>query len=384
MATVLKQDLKQDSKQDISGREPLSVPQEAPARGKRRLVLPIVLVLVLLGALWGFKQWNYGRAHESTDDAAVDGHLVPVLAKVSGYVEAVHVADNDVVKSDSLLVQIDPSEYKVRVAQADADLAAARATAGGAGSNGQAQAQVEQATGQRSSLDAQITAAQANEVKARQDLARMEELAGKQVISKMQLDGARATAEAASANVVALQRQTNAATGTISSAQAGVRLADARLKGMQAARDNAALQLSYTRVLAPSGGIVSRKQVEPGQLVQAGQPLLTIVTDTGAFITANFKETQLADLKIGQRVEIEVDAYGSATAVGCVESVSAATGSKFALLPPDNATGNFTKVVQRVPVRIHVKQGLGNDRPLRPGMSVTVHVETKEAAARCP
>ena len=135
-------------------------------------MLPIVLVLVVLGALWAFKQWNYGRAHESTDDAAIDGHLVPVLAKVSGYVQAVTVSDNDHVKADSLLVQIDPSEYRVRVAQADADLAAARATAGGAGTNGQAEAMVEQATGQRSSLDAQITAARANEVKAQQDLAR--------------------------------------------------------------------------------------------------------------------------------------------------------------------------------------------------------------------
>jgi membrane fusion protein, multidrug efflux system len=388
MATVLKQGPAQDPKQipepDIPAREPVIVPTDAPKAGKRRFVLPIVLVLVALGAFWAYKQWSYGRVHESTDDAAVDGHLVPVLAKVSGYVQAVHVSDNDLVKADSLLVQIDPAEYQVRVAQAEADLGAARATAGGAGSNGQAQAMVEQATGQRSALDAQITAARANDVKARQDLARMQELADKQVISKMQLDAARAAAEAASANVVALQRQTNAATGTISSAQAGVRLADARLKGAQAARDNAALQLSYTRVLAPASGIVSRKQVEPGQLVQAGQPLLTIVTDTGAFVTANFKETQLGDLKVGQPVEIEVDAYGGATAVGCVESVSAATGSKFALLPPDNATGNFTKVVQRVPVRIYVKQGLGKDRPLRPGMSATVHVDTKAAGGRCP
>jgi membrane fusion protein (multidrug efflux system) len=123
--------------------------------------------------------------------------------------------------------------------------------------------------------------------------------------------------------------------------------------------------------------------VEPGQLAQIGQPLLTIVADTGVFITANFKETQLADLRVGQPAEIDVDAYGGATAVGCVESVSAATGSRFALLPPDNATGNFTKVVQRVPVRLRVKQGLGPDRPLRPGMSVTVHVDTKAAVSSC-
>jgi len=295
----------------------------------------------------------------------------------------VTVSDNDHVKADSLLVQIDPSEYKVRVAQADADLAAARASAGGAGASGQAQAAVEQATGQRASLAAQITAARANETRARQDLARMEDLAAKQVISRMQLDAARAAAEAAAANVVAIERQANAAGGSIASAQAGVRLADARLQGAQAARDNASLQLSYTRVLAPAPGIVSRKQVEPGQLVQVGQPLLTVVTDTGVFITANFKETQLSDIKVGQTAEIEIDAYGGATATGCVESVSAATGSKFALLPPDNATGNFTKVVQRVPVRIKVTKGLGPDRPLRPGMSSNVHINTTEPAGKC-
>jgi membrane fusion protein (multidrug efflux system) len=369
MATAIKQEVD----------ETRSIPPKAvepPKTGRKKLVLPIVLTLVLIGAIWGFRQWSYGRAHESTDDAAIDGHLVPVLAKVSGYVKSVTVSDNDHVKADSSLVQIDPSEYTMRLAAADADLAAARATAGGEGSNGQA-------TGQRSALDAQITAASANDVKARRDLARMEELAGKQVISRMQLDAARAAAEAATANVVALQRQTAAAGGTIASAQAGVRLAEARMQGAKAAHDNAALQLSYTRVPSPAAGIVSRKQVEPGQLVQVGQPLLTIVTDTGIFVTANFKETQLGDIKVGQPAEIDVDAYGGATGLGCVESVSAATGSKFALLPPDNATGNFTKVVQRVPIRLRVKQGLGNDRPLRPGMSVTVHVDTKQPAGKC-
>jgi len=383
MATVLKQ--------EPDSREIAAVVPEPPKSGKKKIVLPIVAIIVALGLLWAFKQWSYGRGHESTDDAAVDGHLVPVLAKVSGYVQAVNASDNDHVKADSLLVQIDPTEYRVKLQQAEADLAAAQAAAGSAGgASGQARAAVDQATGQRAALDAQITAAKANEVKARQDLARMEELAGKQIVSKMQLDAARAAAEAASANVVALQRQTTAAGGTIASAhagvtsaQAGIRLADARLAGAKAARDNAQLQLNYTRVLAPASGILSRKQVEPGQLVQAGQPLATIVTDTGVFVTANFKETQLGDIKVGQPAEVEVDAYGGATAHGCVESLSAATGSKFALLPPDNATGNFTKVVQRVPVRVKVTQDLGGGRALRPGMSVTVHVDTKAAPGKC-
>jgi membrane fusion protein (multidrug efflux system) len=375
MATAIKQE-------NEARTAPVAV-EDTPKGSKKKFVLPIVAILALIALFWGFKTWSYGRAHESTDNAAVDGHLVPVLAKASGYVQTVSVSDNDQVKADSLLVQIDPAEYKVRLAQAEADLAAARASAGGAGSSGQAQAAVEQATGQRSSLDAQIAAARANETKARQDLARMQELADKQVVSRMQLDAAKAASEAASANVVALQRQTNAASGTVASAEAGVRLAGARLQAAQAARDNAALQLGYTRVPAPASGIVSRKQVEPGQLVQAGQPLLTIVSDSGVYITANMKETQLADIRVGQPVEIDVDAYGGQTVYGCVESLSAATGSKFALLPPDNATGNFTKVVQRVPIKIKVTKALGPTEPLRPGMSVTAHVDTKVAPVKC-
>jgi membrane fusion protein (multidrug efflux system) len=376
MATAIKQET------DPRG-GPVSV-NEPPKSGKKKIVLPIVLVLVALGLVWAVKTWSYGRSHESTDNASVDGHLIPVLAKASGYVQKVTVADNDRVKADSLLVQIDPSEYQVKLQQAEADLAAAQASAGGSGgAQGQAQAAVAQATGQESALSAQITAARANETKAREDLRRIQELADKQVVSRMQLDAARAAAEAATANVVALQRQQGAAGGTVASAQAGVRLATARLAGAQAARDNAALQLSYTRVLSPAAGIVSRKQVEPGQLIQVGQPLLTIVSDTGVFITANFKETQLADLRVGQNADIEVDAYGGKPVVGCVESLSAATGSKFALLPPDNATGNFTKVVQRVPVRIKVKQALSPEQQLRPGMSVVVHVDTKSPAGKC-
>src|SRR5499427_2532864 len=381
MATAVKQDPAQQKTND--GRPPELDEVEESGGSRRWILLALVGVLVAVGLTWGYRQWSYGRAHESTDDAAIDGHLVPVLAKVSGYVQAVHASDNDQVKEDSLLVQIDPEEYRVKLSQAEADLAAARAAAGGTHTGGQARAAVQQATGQRASLDAQIQAAKANETKAKQDLARMEDLAAKQVVSKMQLDAARAASQAATANVEALQQQTAAAGSSIEGAEAGVRLADARLKAAQAARDNATLQLSYTSVKAPESGIVSRKQVEPGQLVEAGQPLLTLVADTGIFVVANLKETQLADVHVGLPAEIQVDAYHGAVAKGCVASVSAATGSKFALLPPDNATGNFTKVVQRIPVKLRILQDLGPDRPLRPGMSVDVHIDTQAAPVKC-
>ena len=373
MATAMQQDVSEKQIRPVETQEP------APP-SRRRFILPIVGVLVLIALVWAFKQWSYGRSHESTDDAAVDGHLIPVLAKVSGYVQKVTVQDNSHVRADSLLVLIDPTEYQMRLAQAQADLAAAQATAGGGGSTGQAGAQVASAASQHAALGAQIEAARVNAQKAHQDLERYRQLASQQIVSKQQLDAAQAAAQTADANVAALERQSAAAGASVTNAEAGVRLAEARLQAARAARDNAPLQLKYTRVQAPAAGIVSRKQVEVGQLVQVGQPLLTMVADTGTFVTANMKETQLADLCVGQPVAIDVDAYGGATAQGVVESLAAATGSKFALLPPDNATGNFTKVVQRVPVRIRITKDLGADRPLRPGMSVNVHVDTKS----CP
>lgn len=337
-----------------------------------RLIIPVVL---LAGAgYWGFQRWSFARAHESTDNAQVDGHIVPVVAKVGGYVTAVNVAENGHVADTGLLVKLDPREYQVRVAQAEADLAAALASSGDRRGEGQATAFLRTASSQRDVGDAQVIAARAQVTRAQADLSRAKELAGKQIISAAQLDAAQATYDAASATLTATERQVKAATSGISNAEAGVRLAQARLASARAARDNAALQLSYTTVTAPLAGTVSKKLVEVGQLIQPGQTLMSIVSDSGIFITANFKETQLARIRVGQKVEIEVDAYGGTRAEGEVESIASATGAKFALLPPDNATGNFTKVVQRVPVRIKVTKGLGPDRPLRPGMSVLANV----------
>jgi membrane fusion protein (multidrug efflux system) len=342
---------------------------------KKKIVLSIVGVLVVVLLFWGFQKWNYGRSHQTTDNAQVDGHIVPVLAKVGGYVKTVNVNENDHVNAGQLLVQLDDADYRVRFQQAQADLAAAEATGGGSGFSGQAESQVQSATGQRSALDAQIGAARANANKADQDLARARELAAKQIISNQQLDAAQATAAVAHANLIAAERQFAAAGGTVNTAEAGVRVANARTLAARAVAENAQLQLDYTRITAPASGEVSRKQVEVGQLVAPGQPLMSIVADTGVWVTANFKETQLAKIRPGQPVEFEIDAYGSCVGEGKVASVSGATGAKFALLPPDNATGNFTKVVQRVPVRIAVTKPCPG-RQLRPGLSAVVHIDT--------
>lgn len=343
---------------------------------KRKFIIPIVIVVAVIAAIWGFKTWSYARSHESTDDAQVDGHIVPVLAKVGGYVTSVSTDENQHVTENQVLVTLDDAEYRVRVESAQADLAAAQGVAGTGTTQGQAEGQVATASGQRSQLDAQVIAAQAANTNAQANLARMKDLAAKQIVSKQQLDAAQAAAAAAEAQLLAAQRQVTTAGSQISTAQAGVRIAEARSSAAQAALDNAKLQLSYTRITAPASGLVARKQVEVGQLVTAGQPVMSIVADTGVWVTANFKETQLDDIKVGQPVDFDVDAYGGCTAQGKVESLSGATGAKFALLPPDNATGNFTKVVQRVPIRIAVTKGCP-DHPLRPGLSVNVHVATQ-------
>jgi membrane fusion protein (multidrug efflux system) len=374
------------------GRDGATDRTAAPAAPRRNFVIPIVIVVVLIGAIWAVRAWSYSRKHQSTDDAQVDGHIIPVLAKVGGYVTSVHGDDNVAVKEGDTIVTIDYRDYTVKLAQATANLAAAQAAVGGSaagagrgpagggsgsGQVGQAIAQVRTAEGESAANDAQIIAAQANYDKATEDLARYRQLADRQIISKQQLDAAQAAADAAQAQLVAAQKQAAASGAGVSGAQAGVRLAEARLAAAKAERDNAALELSYTAVTAPATGVISRKQVEVGQLVQAGQNLFSIVADTGVYITANYKETQLNDIRVGLPVDFTVDAYPGCTAHGQVESLSAATGAKFALLPPDNATGNFTKVVQRVPVRIRITQGCGSDRPLRPGMSINSHIVTR-------
>jgi membrane fusion protein, multidrug efflux system len=339
----------------------------------------VIAIAIVAGAVWGVKNWLYARAHASTDDAYVQGHLVPVLAKVGGYATRVNGVENQHVKESDTLVVIDDSEYRSKLAQARADLAAAQVAVGMRGYTGQALAQVHTAEGQSAATDAQIAAAQANYDKAVSDLHRTQTLADQQIVSRQQLDAAQASADAARATLTAAQKQAAAAGATVTNAEAGVRLAQARLAAAQAEEVQAALNESYTHLLAPVSGVLSRKQVEIGQLVQAGQTLFTIVADTGVWIDANFKETQLNDIRPGQPVEFDVDAYGGRTFQGTVESIAAATGATFALLPPDNATGNFTKVVQRLTVRVRPTDAPDPTHPLRPGMSVNVHISTREA-----
>jgi membrane fusion protein (multidrug efflux system) len=329
---------------------PVEPPSAAPAAagGRRRTVFAImgVVLLVLVGL--GVRRWIYGLSHVSTDDAQADGHIIPILPKVGGFVTEVRVDENRSVKAGDTLVVLDDRDYRARLAQASADLAVALAGVSNRARVGQAEAQVEQA--------------QANALKAHADLDRLRPLALQDIVSKQQLDAAEAAASAADAALAA--------------AQAGLLAADARVGAARAARDQAALNLSYTRLTAPFFGVVSKKTVELGQLVQPGQPLMSVVPLDDVWITANLKETEIENVKPGEPVDFTVDAYPGLHFRGHVQSLSPATGARFSLLPPDNATGNFTKVVQRVPVRVRPDK-VDPAHPLRPGMSVVVTITTK-------
>ena len=237
---------------------------------------------------------------------------------------SVNGVENQHVKEGDTLVVLDDADYRARLAQAQADMAAAQARSGMRGYTGQALAEVATAEGQSAATDAQIAAAQANYDKAMSDFQRIRLLADQQIVSRQQLDATEATADAARASLIAAQKQAAAAGATVTNAQAGVRLAQARLDAAQAEEEQAALNESYTHIVAPVSGVLSRKEVEIGQLVQSGQTLFTVVADTGVWINANFKETQLNDIRVGQSVQFDVDAYGGRTYNGDVESIAAA------------------------------------------------------------
>ena len=346
-----------------------------PPRPKRRL-LPFALlgVLALAGAVWGIRTWLYSRSHETTDNAQIEGHVVPVLPKVGGYVLRVLVEDNQIVREGDTLVTLDPRDYQVRLQESEADLSAAQAAAA---RNGEATAQVGQASAKSGAAVASIASAQATYDRTLQDVERMRRLSETRVISKQQLDEAEAAYRSAEADLRAAQSQARAAQAEVSGASAGVRTAQAHLAAAQASTAAAELQLSYTVITAPASGRISKKTVEVGQLVSPGQSLMSLVDEGDVWVVANMKETQLDDIAVGQRVEIEVDAYKGRTFTGRVQSIQGATGARFALLPPDNATGNFTKVVQRIPVRIALDRRPADAPPLRPGMSVEVAIDTR-------
>jgi membrane fusion protein (multidrug efflux system) len=364
---------------------PEDVPASEPPRPKRRRIPLLILgVLVLALGAWALQRYLYSRHHVTTDNAQVDGHITVIAPRISAFVSRVLVDDNQHVNAGDTLVVLDARDLRVRLEQAEAELRDAQTAVGGRGNAGQAQAQLQVTRAQAASAQATVAAAESDYKKAAADLERYRVLAGQKIISAQQLDAAQAAYDAAAAHLEAVRRQAAAAGSQVSASGAAVRSADARLAAAQASVDNARLQLSYALITAPTPGVVAKRTAETGALVQPGQSLMSIVPDHDVWVTANLKETQLAKVRVGDPVEFEVDAYPGRKFSGKVESLSPATGARFSLLPPDNATGNFTKVVQRVPVKIAVEQPSDTTPPLRPGMSVDVDIATGANGSRPP
>jgi membrane fusion protein (multidrug efflux system) len=394
---------------------------EAPRRGvPRRFRVAAVVALAVL-AVAGVLYWLHSRQYEDTDDAQVDGHIHPISARISGTVVAVNpqVEENRLVTAGTWLVEIDPADYRSEADRAQAEVDRLRASAAASGAEvpvqsanamGQlhvaeaAVAQARQAVAAEianlQSARARVEQTQSNAAKTEADRERYANLLAKQEISRSEYDQRLNDARTAQGALEAAKSDVAAATARIGEARAGVAQQEANLSKARTAPQQIAevqaragsanadlaraaaqlatakLNLSYTRIVAPVSGIVGRKNVETGQRLQPGQELMTIIQLDDVWVTANFKETQLRLIRPGQPAEIHVDTYGI-DLPGRVESIAAATGARFSLLPPENATGNFVKVVQRLPVRIRLDRPQNPQRPLRPGMSVDARVKVR-------
>jgi membrane fusion protein, multidrug efflux system len=391
-------------------------PSRTQSSGFRIAVVIAVVVLLVVG----FFAYRYFTSYESTDDAQVDGHINSISARVSGHVIKLNVRDNQMVHTGDVLVEIDPADYQVAYERAKADFQDAQAAAVAAGVSvpitsvntesqvssseadvNSARAGIQVARQQYEAAKAQLQQALANDVKAQNDLGRYRQLVDKQEISQQQYDQAVAASKASAAGVAAArasadaaQQQVTQAEGKLVQAQANWRYANTAPRQMEITRakadsalaeaqrkkadlDQAQLNLQYTKIVAPVNGIVSDRTVEVGQNVAPGQELMKVINLDDIWITANFKETQLRSMKVGQHVTIDVDRNGNSYN-GKVESIAGASGARFSLLPPENATGNYVKVVQRIPVKIVLEPGQNNDHALLPGMSVTPKVGIRE------
>ncbi len=371
------------------------------------------LIFVVAAAIWGPVYWHYLNSYESTDDAEIDGNIYAVTSRIAGTIKAVYVEDNQQVKAGQVLVDLDPRDFEVAVAQAQSALKESQTQVSVARPNVPITSVTTETTVSTSGADitasraavasaqrdydaavADIRNAEADNVKAQADLARYKQLIAKDEISSQQYDQAEAAAKVAAAKVDAKRATAEAGARDIDEAEA--RLAQAQTKEIEAQRnrpaqiaiqnaivagrqataehqqtllDQAVLNLSYTKIVAAVDGVIGRKNAEPGQQVSPGQQLMVDVPLNDIWVTANFKETQLRKMHVGQRATIHVDSYDR-DYEGSVESLAAASGARFSLLPPENATGNYVKVVQRLPVRIRFKEGQDPNHLLRPGMSV--------------
>jgi membrane fusion protein (multidrug efflux system) len=349
---------------------------------KNKLFLVVLICLVAAGAVFGISKYIHGLHHEETDDAQVEADINPIIPKVPGYIERIFVEENQQVKAGDTLVVLDDRDLALRVTQAEAALENARASVSTSdASYTSAQATALGSVSSMQAAESNIELAKVKLRRAENDFKRYEELLKSNSITRQQYEQAEAERDAATRQLEVAQRQrealfreTSARRSQSQVSQRNISLAETVVKEREADLAFAKLQLSYAYILAPVSGVISRKNVQIGQLVQAGQSLFALVSAKEKWVVANFKETQLEKMKPGQAVDINVDAFPDETFKGKVESVSPATGAKFALLPPDNASGNFVKVVQRVPVKIVLVDKPEKANVLRAGMNVAVDV----------
>jgi membrane fusion protein (multidrug efflux system) len=347
--------------------------QATAPKSKKKKIIPIILaVIVITAAVIGIKKYTFAMHHEETDDAQIEGSITPVVARIPGYVDKVMFQDNQKVHSGDLLVKLDDRDLQIKVTQAEATLESAKA-----GVN-VTQATISSVASGIATAQANLDAAQVRVWKASQDFKRYEQLLKDKAITQQQFDAAKAEKETAESMLEVAKKQLAAAQAQTAASSEQTNVAGSSVKLRQADVEFAKLQLSYANITAPFSGIVSKKNVQPGQFVQAGTPLFSLVSDSDIWVVANFKETQLEKMRPGQTVDIHVDAYEDEKFTGVVESFSPATGAKFSLLPPDNASGNFVKVVQRVPVKIRLRTDKDMLTKLHPGMSVKVIINLDE------
>lgn len=341
--------------------------QEAPK--KKNKVLPIILlVVVIAGGIFGISKYRYAQHHEDTDDAQLDNDISPVISRVTGYVNEIRFEDNQFVRKGDTLVVIDNRDMKIKTEQASAALENARAGVS------VAQANVSSAVANLETAKSSVETAKIRVWKSTQDFTRYQNLLADKAVTQQQFDAAKAEKESAEASLVTAQRQQSSATAMVEAAQKQVVVANSVVSQKQADLDFADLQLSYATIIAPADGYASKKNIQIGQLVNAGTSMFAIVSGNEIYVVANFKETQVGKMQKGNSVEVIIDAFPDKKVEGTVASFSAATGAKFSLLPPDNATGNFVKVVQRLPVKIAIKSDPSMKDVLRPGMSAKVSV----------
>jgi membrane fusion protein, multidrug efflux system len=359
--------------------------QSRPSFFKRPWVIISMAILLGVGTYYGLHFYFRSLAHQSTDDAFLEADVVSMAPKVAGQVIKLHVTDNRLVNRGDLLLEIDPRDYEARVKEKSAALKSAETGLGTAKSRLQAaRSALDAAEAGRAQLEAQANAAKAEAVKAESDLERNRELLARKTISPQEFDAFRATAKTTAANYEAARQrvatgesQVNQARADVTAAQIAIDTAEAEVKVAQAGLQTAELNLSYTRVQAPVTGHVTRRAVDVGSYLQVGQTVMALVP-TNIYVVANYKENQLHYMRSGQSVEIDVSAYPGEIYHGHVDSIQRGSGARFSLLPPENAVGNFVKVVQRVPVKIFFDEPLSPYHVFGPGMSVEPSVKVRD------